>query len=330
MDDKSASKMSVPSVPVSGSNNNTDEKPPPCVDIVPGTLKLLKTLAPPLQELPMANGQEPPLMYPPLSPAWSVAFSPDGKWLAASYGAPNPVVRLWRLAEDSVTWNFHSTLDGIHTRTIRKVVFAPLSSTNTTILAMASFDATVSIWECKGKTSIQDDQSMEWECTTQLEGHDNEVKDIAWNATATLLATCSRDKSVWVWETWLDGTVGGSSMNPFECLAVLTGSEADVKCIKFAPSHGQWGDADDILISAGYDDIIRIWAEDAGDWYCAMTLPTVHTDTIWSLAVAPGGIRVVSASADSSIAIWKHMTAAERQQRQKKDLQQQEPIVSER
>ena len=124
-----------------------------------------------------------------------------------------------------------------------------------------------------------------------------------------LLVTSFR---VWLWETWLDGSIGGSSSNEFECIAVLNGSEGDVKCIQFAPSHGQWGDGDEILISAGYDDAIRIWAEDAGDWYCAMTLDTIHTDTIWSLTVAPGGGRLVSASADGSIAICKGYTVAER------------------
>lgn len=102
-------------------------------------------------------------------------------------------------------------------------------------------------------------------------------------------------------------------MNEFECIAVLNGSEGDVKCIQFAPSHGQWGDGDEILISAGYDDTIRIWAEDAGDWYCAMNLDNIHSDTIWSITAAPGGGRLVSASADGSLAICKGFSKADRE-----------------
>jgi len=119
-------------------------------------------------------------------------------------------------------------------------------------------------------------------------------------------------ESVWVWETWLDGSIGGSATNEFECVAVLNGSDGDVKSIQFAPSHGQWGDGDEILISAGYDDTVRIWAEDAGDWYCAMSLDNLHSDTIWSVSTSPGGGRLVSASADGSLAICKAFCKAER------------------
>jgi hypothetical protein len=87
-----------------------------------------------------------------------------------------------------------------------------------------------------------------------------------------------------------------------------------VKCVRFAASHGQWGDGDEILLSAGYDDTVRVWAEDTGDWYCAMVIEDIHSDTIWSLAVAPGSGRIISASADGSIAIMKNYTIAERRE----------------
>lgn len=269
------------------------------------------------------------LAYSSRSPAWFCAWSRDGEWLASCYGSPDPCIRIWKQApEASVTdsreervedWVLFATLTGIHERTVRSLAFSPCLG-HGPVLASASFDGTVAIWEYdpEGDTALGEENG--WECTAQLEGHDNEVKCVAWNSTGSLLATCGRDKSVWIWECFLAGTIGGPTYSndaggeggEFECLAVLHGHEGDVKSIEFAPSHGQWGDGDEILLSASYDDTIKCWAEDGGDWYCATTLST-HTSTVWSIATAPGGGRLVSGSDDGSLAIFKHYTASEKE-----------------
>jgi len=320
------------------------------------------------------------------SPAWQASFSIDGKYLAVCFGNPNTHVKIWQccktsqnpnttgkvIEKETEEWKLLATIQDDdtsgHTRSIRSVAFAPtaISYDVVPILATASFDGKVLIWEyCHdededddlmqtkdldnysiNKDSNEPSTSSYFEPIAQLEGHDNEIKDLAWNTTGSLLASCGRDKTIWIWECFLPGTIGGvESSNTmdyttnnnddgeaFECLAVLQGHDGDVKSIAFGPSHNQWGEGEEILISASYDNTIKVWAEEAGDWYCAMTLgedssvpqsiPSssssssgggiVHTSTVWCIAFAPGGVRFFSGSDDGSMAIWKLYTATER------------------
>ena len=76
-------------------------------------------------------------------------------------------------------------------------------------LATGSFDSNVGIWE--QERDEDDDEEDEdgqprslgtgdWECVGTLEGHETECKSVGYSSSGTLLASCSRDKSVWIWE----------------------------------------------------------------------------------------------------------------------------------
>ncbi|ELP88041.1 protein CIAO1, putative [Entamoeba invadens IP1] len=155
---------------------------------------------------------------------WSIEYSPKSNRIYTS--STTPYVQIYELKDSKLT--LQKPLLTPHTRTIRK-----LRCNQNGTLACCSFDATISLWE---------DESLKTLAT--LEGHESEVKCADWNKSGSLLATCSRDKSVWLWKSYT-----GSD---FECASVLTGHTGDVKCVAFYHNGTT-------LFSGSFDGTIRVW-----------------------------------------------------------------------
>ena len=159
------------------------------------------------------------------------------------------------------------------------------------------------------------DGDDDWEFTLVLEGHENEIKAAAFSPSGQYLATCSRDKSVWIWED-----VGASEADDeWETVAVLNEHDGDVKAVAWCPdvpgrnSAGPGGGAGrysaDVLASASYDNTVRVWREDGdGEWVCVAVLEG-HAETVWGLQWEPAPRadrfpRLLTFSADQTIRIW--------------------------
>jgi len=177
------------------------------------------------------------------------------------------------------------------------------------VLATGSFDATAAIWvgnASRGDDGERNDRAQEWDVSSGggvggqgeeeeeddddyhfavvLEGHDSEIKSLAWSPHGTYLATCSRDKSVWVWESLAPsngtfgyaGPQGDDDEDNYETVAVLQEHDGDVKCVSWHP------DEETCLASASYDEAVRVWREDEadGEWGCVAVLEG-HGGTVW-------------------------------------------------
>ena len=209
-------------------------------------------------------------------------------------------------------------LEGSHTKTIRRCEFSRCDS----MIASVSFDATTCIWDKKfGKhrhhhhhhyeqqqreereVEEVDDfdeedregerDEQQWELLVTLEGHESEIKDVAWSPDGELLATCGRDKSIWIWLKEID--------EEFECLDVLQGHTQDIKAITWIP-------ATRVLVSASYDNTIKVWNEMADEWVCTQTLDSAyqgHEDTVWNLCCSPQGEKIVSCDNSGMILLWR-------------------------
>lgn len=223
---------------------------------------------------------------PPLQDrAWSTSPHPNLP-IVATCGADR-TVRIYSL----LNFTLLSTISGGHKRSVRSCAWKPHAK-GESVLATASFDATVGIWKrwngfetentedvpmpggLYGNGEAAEDENgnedeEEWGFAVLLDGHDSEVKSVSWSPAGSLLATCSRDKSIWIWEDLDDGD------NNFETVAVLQEHSGDVKCVAWHPNE-------ECLASGSYDDTIRLWREDIDDWGQIACLRG-HEGTVWCI-----------------------------------------------
>jgi WD40 repeat protein len=151
----------------------------------------------------------------------SLAFSPDGKFLASGGGYPDNTIRLRNL-DAGVTL---PTLTG-HTNSVISLAFRPDGSR----LASASYDQTVRLWEGGTGRSV-----------AVLRGHTNWVVQAAFSPDGRHLVSASDDRTMRLW----DAGTG-------DFLAVLRGHTGALSRVVFSPD-------DTTIASASHDGTVRLW-----------------------------------------------------------------------
>jgi WD40 repeat protein len=239
--------------------------------------------------------------------AWvsSIAYSPDGKFLAAgTLNGPGEVV-VWELATGKESRPRHMNRPG--------VVCLAYSQDNK-VLAAGTQDGLVHLWDADTLKPIR-----------QLKGHQNLIEALAFTADSKTLASASRDKTIRLWDvatgrelrqcqghtdmvlavafprdgntlasgSW-DNTIRIWDTSTGKELHVLKGHAMAVSTLAFLPD-------DKTLASGSWDGSIRLWDTAAGK---ALRQMSGYTRPIPSIAVSKDGKTLASGSWDRLIRFW--------------------------
>ena len=213
---------------------------------------------------------------------FSLAFSPDGKILAA--GGVDGVTRLWGAATGQELMVFQG-----HSTNVHSLGFSP----DGTILATGSWDSAVILWDVtsphKGGRPPQ---------IATLTGHRAEVQSVAFSPDGGILASGSSDGTV---KLWTPAAV--------EDKEILPAHDDAVASVAFSPDSTT-------LATASFDRRVRLWGVAGGPKQIAHSKPATlvgHREAVLSVAFSPDGrvLATGSSPTESTIRLWDVATRRE-------------------
>ncbi|MFM7426527.1 MAG: NB-ARC domain-containing protein [Elainella sp.] len=161
----------------------------------------------------------------------SVAFSPDGKWLAA--GESNGTIQIWEVATGCKQMTLRQ-----HRSWVWAVVFAPHpGDPEQQILVSASDDYQIKLWDLQTG-----------DCLRTLTGHQRSVNTLALSPDGQWIASGSLDTTIRLWNL----------RQPDQPPRVLAGHGQRVWSVTFSPSGRT-------LASASEDHTVKLWDVASGE-----------------------------------------------------------------
>ncbi|MBD1883636.1 WD40 domain-containing protein [Microcoleus vaginatus] len=145
-------------------------------------------------------------------------------------------------------------------------------SSNGKILASASADKTIKLWNLESQTPI-----------ATLTGHSSSVNSVAFSPDGKTLVSASEDMTIKLWHL--------QSQTP---IATLTGHRSSVRSVAFSPDGKT-------LASVSDDMTIKLWHLQSQTPIATLT---GHRSSVRSVAFSPDGKTLASVSDDMTIKLW--------------------------
>ncbi len=166
-----------------------------------------------------------------------------------------------------------SSLEG-HSEAVLNVAFSPDSK----ILASASGDTTVRIWDIQTETPVN-----------TCQGHKNWVLFLAWSPDAKMLASGSMDNTIRLWNPQTGEAIGEP----------LRGHKKWITSLSWEPLHAR--SPSKYLASSSKDCTVKIW--NCQNQSLEVSLSS-HTSSVTKVIWGGQGL-IYSASEDRTIKVWK-------------------------
>ncbi|UCC88777.1 MAG: WD40 repeat domain-containing protein [Anaerolineales bacterium] len=202
----------------------------------------------------------------------SVAWSPNGRWLAS--GDVDGTIMVWdaEVGEQILTLKGHMALEGYrayegYSTALHSLAWSPDGAR----IGSGAGDKTIIIWNARTG-----------ERQHTLAGHTAPVYSLTWSPAGDRIASGSPDGKIIIWDA-----VAGKR------LSILASSTSGVNDVAWSPDGTQ-------LASASEHGTLILW--DAGTREQRRTLEG-HAGEVYSVAWSPDGARLASASEDGSVIV---------------------------